>query len=168
MEQRTQLHIINGGIGLILLGFLFGLVYTYAVEHRALLHMKDGYEAVFVRIAVDPGDAAWRSELESIKSRNLRNTRAIDVHTHVINLGILALLIGLLYPLLPAEGIARRLTGPLFLNAAWIYPAGLLLQMLAFKRFGELIAALGAAAAIAAFAVFCIGVLRSASPAGGD
>ena len=166
MEQRTQMHIISGGIALILLGFLFGLVYTYTVEHRSLLNMKDDFESVFTHIAVDAGGEAWRDDYESIKAADFRNSRAIDVHAHVINLGILAILIGLLYPLLPSDSAARRVTGALFLNAAWIYPAGLLLQMLRWKQFGEIVAAVGAAAAILAFALFCLALLRLKAPDG--
>jgi len=160
MEEGTQARIINCGIGLIFTGFLFGLAYNYLSEHQALLNAKDAYAPVFSKIAEGQPEAAWRPDYQRIISLNLRNTRAIDVHAHVINMGLLVVLLGMLYPLAGKDRLKANFVRLGFTNAAWIYPLGLLLQMLGFKSPGEIVAAIGAGLGILAFGVFWLGVLR--------
>ncbi|UCG71540.1 MAG: hypothetical protein JSV45_09735 [Chromatiales bacterium] len=158
MNGSSRLLLI-AGLLLILAGFLFGLGFSLAVDHQARLVAFDDYGPVFVSLGeagVIPDEVHAASD-----QRSLAHRRAMDVHTHSVNLGILLLLIGLLSPLL-AGGQTWQRRGLLALaGAAWLYPAGLLLQFFGSTRAGEIVAAIGAAVIIVAFAVVFLRISRA-------
>lgn len=151
--------LLLAGLLLILAGFLFGIGFSLAVDHQARLVAYDDYGPVFASL----GDAEVApNEVDAgADQRSVAHRRAMDVHTHSVNLGILLLLIGVLSPLLSSAGTARP-RGLLWLaGAAWLYPAGLLLQFLGSVRAGEIVAAIGAAVIIVAFAVIFYRISRA-------
>lgn len=159
MDRQVKRFVVAGLI-LILAGFLFGLVFSYLVDHRSRLVTNDAYQPVFELISEAAEDADWQALQKKINSASRIYARAIDVHTHSINLGILVMLMGLLYPLFSGGRHFGRALATGFILAAWLYPAGLMLQMFQFTLFGEVAAAVGAGLAIGTFALLLVGIWR--------
>lgn len=159
--DRAQKLIFIAGLVLILAGLLFGLGHTYYVNHGTRLVSNDSYEPVFSMISDRHMTVAWQELQQEIHSINRLNARAIDVHTHSINMGILVLMLGLMFPLLIT---GRPSDIPLllgFVTATWIYPIGLTLQMFELNIAGEIIAALGACLATVIFILVFFRVSKS-------
>jgi hypothetical protein len=151
--------LLFAGLLLILGGFLFGFGFSQAVGHQPRLVAYDNYRDVFASL----GEAeVATSEIETaIDLRSVAHRRAMDLHTHSVNLGILLMLIGLLSPLLSSAARARPRGLFWLAGGAWLYPAGLLLQFLGSVLAGEIVAAIGAAVIIAAFAFIYYRVSRA-------
>ena len=147
MESKQKLMLYLGLI-LILSGLLFGLWFTYSVDHNTNITTKDSYEEVFLMLAEK--NPQWEPLVDKINLQSEINRRAIDTHTHSINMGLLAILIALLYPFFRGSKLPLSIG---FVLAAWIYPIGMAMQMLQWKFAGEIVAALGAGAAVVIFAI---------------
>ena len=158
--DRAQKLIFTAGLALILVGFLLGLAINYFTDHRARLVSKDAYEPVFVLISEKGTDVDWHELQKEINASNRFNAHAIGVHTHSINMGILLLLVGLLFPLFHTGQRSDPVLSGIVI-AAWTYPIGLMLQMLNFIKLGEIIAALGACLVIGIFVLVFIRVSRA-------
>lgn len=147
------------GLLLILAGFVFALLFTWAAGHEARLVAHDAYQPVFERIARAGGsDGEWRALEKEISRNSIAHRRAADVHGHSVNMGVLLILIALLAPL------ASRNDGRLLLAAAVaavVYPVGLLLQFFELRLAGEVVSAIGAAGAVAAIAWLCFRLSRA-------
>jgi hypothetical protein len=157
-------RLIVTGLALILGGFLFSLAFSLSVDHQARLVAHEAYQPVLEDIVTDIENEDWRSLTAGITKTSIAHRRAADVHGHSINMGILLILIGLLTPLLAAgnagTGNDNRLIVVLALSAV-VYPAGLLLQYLTFTVAGEIVAALGAVAAILSLATLYIRIWKA-------
>jgi hypothetical protein len=157
-------RLIVTGLALILGGFLFSLAFSLSVDHQARLVAHEAYQPVFEEIVNDISNEDRRSLAAGITKTSVAHRRAADVHGHSINMGILLILIGLLTPLLAARnagtGSNNRLIIVLALSAV-VYPAGLLLQYLTFTVAGEIVAALGAAAAILSLAALYVRIWKA-------
>jgi ABC-type thiamin/hydroxymethylpyrimidine transport system permease subunit len=159
MDRQVK-WIVVAGLILILAGLLFGLVFSYSVDHRTRLITNDAYQPVFELISEGAEDEDWQALQREINSASRIYARAIDVHTHSTNLGILVMLMGLLYPVFSG---GRHFGGALTIGlvlAAWLYPAGLMLQMFQSTLFGEVVAAVGSGLAIGTFALLLVGIWR--------
>lgn len=150
MNNRHQ-RLTLVGLLLILAGFVFALLFGWSVGHQSRLVAHDAYQPVFEEIAARGGSGKWREFEEQITSSSITHRRAADVHGHSINMGILLIMIGLFAPLASGAG-ERLLTG--MAAAAVTYPAGLFLQFLGLELAGEVVAAIGAAGAVAVLAAF--------------
>ena len=90
--KNLQLVLINAGLALVISGLIFGLYYSTQTDNSATLELKDAYETTFIQIVNEQETDNWRSTFEKTLTRNTWNSRAIDVHTHSINMGILVML----------------------------------------------------------------------------
>ena len=160
MTGRAKLLVVVG-LALILGGFLFGLAFSYAVDHQARLVAYDAYQPVFELLSREGAAANWQDLQSRINERSIAHRRAADVHTHSINMGILLILLGLVSPVVAKrESTSERwLLG--LVAAGCVYPAGLLLQFVGLTRSGEIVAAVGAALAIVTLAALSLSISRA-------
>ena len=157
--SRGQKRLVTGGLLLITVGLMFGLVYGWLVEHGTLLVLKESYGAALRAAAA--GDAAeMRSGAQAGQEANYRLVRAVDVHTHIIKMGTVVLLAGLLWPLL---GSAKK-TSVAFglMGGAVVFPLGVFLEIYMRSMAAQAVAAMGAVAAILSFSDFCRRLFSSA------
>ncbi len=146
-----QKWLIVGGLLLALLGLVYGLVYTYFVDHQTLPRLREHYRGAFVAAA--EGDAARvETELEEGQAMNYRYVRAIDVHTHWLKMASVAILLGLILPLVQWNRKTRQVLALLFLAGGVIFPLGVFAQVVTDSVVPQAVAALGAALAIVSVA----------------
>lgn len=157
--NRISRWLLLSGLLLVLAGIVFGAGFGIAVDHEPRLAAFDDYGEVFSRL----GEAeATRQEIDAaIDRRSVAHRRFAGVHTHSVNVGILLLLLGIVSPVLGSAGAPRPRGIVVLAVAAWIYPAGLLLQFLGLRLAGEIVAATGAVAIIAAFSLFFLKMVRA-------
>lgn len=151
-----QTRLVLAGLILVFAGFVFGLVFSLAVDHQPRLVAHDAYEPVFVQIGAGVAEESWQPSVAAISRVSIAHRRATDVHGHATNMGIVLMLIGLLAPVLVAAKsqwttIDRGLLSGLAVSSV-VYPLGLFLQFLRFITAGEIVAALGAVGAIVCLA----------------
>lgn len=152
----SPLRMIITGLSLTLAGLLFGLGFSWSVEHEARLVAHDAYQPVFVQIGGNGDGDGWRARAREITKRSVAHRRAADTHGHGVNMGILLILVGLLTPLFADQSsINRRLLLLLGVSAV-VYPIGLFLQFFAFTLAGEIVSAAGATGTIAALAALLV------------
>lgn len=150
------LRIAVTGLSLILAGFLFGLAFSWAVDHEARLVAHDAYRPVFEQIANSGNGDAWPAMERRISERSVAHRRAADTHGHSVNMGILLVLFGLLAPIFAdRSGSNGRLLLLLGISAV-VYPIGLSLQFFMLTLVGEIVSAAGAIGAIAALVALLI------------
>lgn len=151
MNRMSRLVMLSG-LALVLAGLVFAVGVSYLVEHESRLVAHDAYQPTFEVLMQDPADGEWQAELAQANRTSITHRRAAGVHTHSINMGILLILVALLIPLLSQLGSQSPWLSWAMIGAAWVYPLGLLLQFAGLTLAGEVLAAIGAAAAIAALA----------------
>ena len=154
--QRT---LLLGALVVIALSSLGGLVHGGMVGHETLLALREQYEAAFTAAARrDPVAAA--AALEQAQAANRHYVRVIDAHTHFIKLAVVLVLAGLLLTVTGWSEARQRLAGGLLLGGAVLFPASLFLQTQVPGLVFRAGAAVGAAAVIAAMAMFVIALFR--------
>lgn len=156
---------ILAGLVLMAAGFVFGLLFSLSVDHQARLVAYDAYQPVFEAIARDGASAQWQPLEQAISARSVAQRRAVDVHGHSINMGVLLILTGLLIPVMGELRDRRALLLPVLVASAFVYPLGLLLQYFRWTAAGEIVAALGAVGAIGALAALLLLIARSVDSA---
>ncbi|MFT5132326.1 MAG: hypothetical protein ACI9SC_000791 [Gammaproteobacteria bacterium] len=156
--EKLQLRLIITGLVIILLGFLYGMVHTLAVDHAPRLQLREDYKVAFTQ-AADRGldDRTSKSTLNSIDSVNARSVeyqRAIGAHTHAIYLGLVIIVLGLVLNFALGNSRYKSHIAISLGAGAVIYPLGLALQASGNIRAGEGLALLGSVAVIG-----CMGVI---------
>ncbi len=150
--NREQKWLVAGGLLLITVGLVFGVVYGWQVKHGTLLALKESYGSA-LRAAASGDAAQMRLGAQAGQEVNYRLTRAVDVHTHIIKMGTLVLLAGLLWPFL---GGARKRSAALgLMGGAIVFPLGVFLEICTHSIAAKAVAAIGAAVAILSFGDFC-------------
>ena len=156
--EKLQLRLVITGLVIILIGFLYGMVHTIAVDHQPRLQLKDDYKVAFTQIA-DRGfdDRTSKSTLNRINSVNTSSVeyqRAIGAHTHAIYLGLMIIILGLLLNFVLVNSRYKTHIAISLGAGAVIYPLGLALQASGMIQAGEVLALLGSIAVIG-----CIGLI---------
>ncbi len=156
--EKIQLRLVITGLILILVGFLYGMVHTIAVDHAPRLQLREDYKVAFTQ-AADKGldDLAFRSTLNSIDSVNNRSVkyqRAIGAHTHAIYLGLMIIILGLLFNFALTNFPYKAQTAIALGAGVIAYPMGLGLQASGFILAGEVFALLGSVTVIT-----CMGLI---------
>lgn len=154
-------NVVLGGLGLVVAGLVFALVVSFYLDRETRLVAYDAYRPAFSAVAQDRDDVLWRAELALANQTSLAHRRAAAVHTHSVNMGILLILIGLLAPLLGRLGKQSTWLISATIGAAWIYPSGLLLKFAGLIAWGEALAGIGAALAIAAMLLLFTNLSRA-------
>lgn len=150
--SREQNWLVTGGLLLITAGLVFGLVYGWLVEHGTLLVLKESYVAA-LRAAATGNTTEMRSGAQAGQEANYRLVRAVDVHTHIIKMGTVVLLAGLLWPFL---GSAKKTSVAVGLvGGAVVFPLGVFLEIYTHSVAAQAVAASGAGLALLSFGDFC-------------
>src|SRR5690348_8954019 len=118
--------LVLGGIGLILVGMLFGDIFAVFVLHQNASHVGAGLaSAAHAALAGDRSlvKASFRDVGPFLENRGTK----VDTHVHMIDFGYLALLLAILAPCTAInEGTKRRLAW-LFITGAILLPVGVFL-----------------------------------------
>ncbi|HEX8881093.1 MAG TPA: hypothetical protein VF749_13725 [Candidatus Acidoferrum sp.] len=115
-----------GGIALILVGMLVGDIFAVFVLHQNAAKVGEALSAA--AHAVIAGDAnAVALSFQSVGSFLENRGTKVDTHVHMIALGYLALLLGILEPWVALRDSTRRKVAWLFLFGAWLLPVGVFL-----------------------------------------
>lgn len=118
--------LLLGGIGLILVGMIFGDIFAVFVLHQNASRVGAGLAAA-AHAAVG-GDAstvaaAFRNVGSFLENRGTK----VDTHVHMIGFGYLALLLAVIEPWIALSAAAKRRIAWLFLLGAWMLPLGVFL-----------------------------------------
>ncbi len=156
--EKFQLRLIITGLLLILIGFLYGMFHTLAVDHAPRLQLREDYKIAFSQ-AADKGldERTSKSTMNSIASINARSVeyqRVIGAHTHAIYLGLMIIILGLVLNFALGKSPYKSHIAIALGAGAAIYPLGLALQASGMILLGEGMALLGSVAVIA-----CIGLI---------
>lgn len=165
MSARRLL--VLGGIGLILVGMLFGDIFAVFVLHQNAAKVGENLSAA--ALAAIAGDsnavvASFRSVGGFLENRGTK----VDTHVHMIAFGYLALMLAVLQPWVALRERTKKKVTWIFLIGAWLLPVcvflihyvGLAYSPLAAIGWASIFADLGGALVIVATLAFLLGIAR--------
>src|SRR5437764_14019915 len=118
--------LLLGGIGLILVGMLFGDIFAVFILHQNAGHVGEGLSAA--AHAALAGDANRIPVIFQNIGGFLENRGTkVDTHVHMIDFGYLALMLALLQPWVALADAAKKRLAWIFLAGAWLLPVGVYL-----------------------------------------
>jgi hypothetical protein len=124
MDARRLL--VLGGIGLILVGMLFGDIFAVFVLHQNAAKVRGSLTAA-AHAAIAGNASAVVAGFQSV-GRFLENRGTkVDTHVHMIAFGYLALLLAILQPWVALRKDTRKKLAWTFLFGAWLLPVGVFL-----------------------------------------
>jgi hypothetical protein len=124
MSARRLL--LLGGIGLILVGMLFGDIFAVFVLHQNAAKAGESLSsAAHSAVAGDAGAVALSFQAVGSFLEN-RGTK-VDTHVHMIAFGYLALMLALFEPWVALRESTRKKLAWIFLFGAWLLPVGVFL-----------------------------------------
>lgn len=163
MLTRPQRWLLVGGFLVVLLGLVYGLVYTFLVDHQTLPRLREPYRALFVA-AAEKDVGGLESALAAAQAQNYEYVRAIDVHTHLIKMASLAIMIGLIFSVVQWDERQRYALAVLFLSSAVIFPLGVFAEIFSRSLIPQVVAAGGALLAIVSLGLILVGLNRGLRP----
>ncbi len=166
--ESLQRRLVVCGVGLILVGLVYGHAYSLISNHTALLTIKDDYQAIFVDVtqAVDKNDneAFSLNDIDEVNSNSTRYRRAVGAHAHAINLVLLITIIGLIFSFVLAENKHACKIGYGLLVGSICYPTGLALQATGQIFAGEALALTGACLVLGCLSITLFIALLKSTP----
>jgi len=118
--------LVLGGIGLILIGMLFGDIFAVFVLHQNAARVGASLAAA-AHAALAGDHAAVLVSFQDVGSFLENRGTKVDTHVHMIDFGYLALLLAILQPWIAFEEKAKRGFAWLFLAGATLLPVGVFL-----------------------------------------
>jgi hypothetical protein len=118
--------LVLGGIGLILVGMLFGDILAVFVLHQNAAHVGASLAAA-AHAALAGNHAAVLTSFQNVGSFLENRGTKVDTHVHMIDFGYLALLLAILQPWIAFEERAKQGFAWLFLAGAALLPVGVFL-----------------------------------------
>ncbi|MGB2901742.1 MAG: hypothetical protein WBB89_20975 [Candidatus Acidiferrum sp.] len=118
--------LVLGGIGLILVGMLFGDIFAVFVLHQNAARVGASLAAAAHAALAGDRSAVFASFQDVGSFLENRGTK-VDTHVHMIDFGYLALLLAILQPWIAFEEKAKRGFAWLFLAGAALLPVGVFL-----------------------------------------
>ena len=115
-----------GGIGLIVVGMIFGDIFAVFVLHQNASRVGDRL-ARAAHAALGGDAAAARSHFQDAGAFLENRGTKVDTHVHMIDFGYLALLLAVLEPWIVLSPAAKRRIAWIFLFGAWLLPIGVFL-----------------------------------------
>jgi hypothetical protein len=153
--------LILGGLGLALLGTLYGLYYAVFVEHQALGAMGNSLARAFVS-ASQGNVAEGNLGIAAYAAARYNYVRQVDVHSHWTGLAMLMIVLGAAFDRVRLSEPTRLRLAAGLLAGSIIFPAGVILQT---YRHGaataSALAIVGAALVTASLSLTLFGFLRS-------
>ena len=118
--------LLLGGIGLIIVGMIFGDIFAVFILHQNASRV--GASLARAAHAALTGDAAAAQAHSHDVGAFLENRGTkVDTHVHMIDFGYLALLLAILEPWIAFSAAAKRRIAWVFLFGAWLLPIGVFL-----------------------------------------
>lgn len=124
MSARRLL--VLGGIGLILVGMLFGDIFAVFVLHQNAAKVGESLSSA-ARAAVAGDARAVALSFQAVGSFLENRGTKVDTHVHMIAFGYLALMLALFEPWVALRESTRKNLAWTFLFGAWLLPVGVFL-----------------------------------------
>lgn len=115
-----------GGIGLILVGMLFGDIFAVFILHQNAAHVGSSLSAA-AHAALAGDSPAVLANFQNVGSFLENRGTKVDTHVHMIDFGYLALLLALLQPWVAFSEAAKKRLAWIFLFGAGLLPVGIFL-----------------------------------------
>jgi hypothetical protein len=118
--------LVLGGVGLIVVGMIFGDIFAVFVLHQNAARVGAGLEAGAGAALAGDG-ASVAAHFQDVGSFLENRGTKVDTHVHMIGFGYLALLLAVLQPWIAFSEITKRNLAWLFLVGAALLPLGVFL-----------------------------------------
>jgi len=156
-----------GGIGLILVGMLFGDIFAVFILHQNAARIGAGlFAAAHAALAGD--SASVLTNFQNVGSFLENRGTKVDTHVHMIDFGYLALLLAIVQPWIGLSETAKKRLAWVFLLGASLLPVGVFLihyiglahAPLPFIGWASVFADFGGLLVLLATSVFLLGLLN--------
>jgi hypothetical protein len=118
--------LLLGGIGLILIGMIFGDIFAVFVLHQNASRVGASLAGA-AHAALHRDAAATQAYFQSVGVFLENRGTQVDTHVHMIGFGYLALFLAILEPWLVLSAKTKRRIAWIFLLGAWLLPIGVFL-----------------------------------------
>lgn len=158
-----------GGIGLILVGMLFGDIFAVFVLHQNAAKVGASLSAA-AHAAVAGDSNTVQASFQSVGSFLENRGTKVDTHVHMVAFGYLALMLAILQPWVAFSESAKKKLAWIILFGAWLLPVGVFLihyvglaySPLTAIGWASIFADLGGAVVIFATVVYLAGIVKRA------
>lgn len=154
---------ILGGMGLVLIGLIFGLWYAIFAEHQTLDAMGRAFAGSFTEAARRNREGV-EDRLAALGAASYRYLREVSTHAHIIELGTLALIVPLFSHRIRWSEGKKLLLARFFIAGSFLFCLGVYLQTLLPGRPSQALAAAGSGLVIACVSALALGLTRSSPP----
>ncbi len=151
--------LIFGGIGLALLGMIYGLWYAVFAEHQELEGIGRSLATGFSSAAGRDSTAA-ESALQHYRELKYSYDRHVDVHGHWIGLAMLLIVLGIAFDRVELTEWVKLLLSAGLLVGSLLFPLGVLLQTFSHGVAPRAVAVAGSALVIVSLAGMTMGFAR--------
>ena len=155
MSAARRLLIV-GGIGLALLGMIYGVWYAVFAEHQELDGMSGSLTAGF-RAAADRNAGAAQSALQQYREVKYAYDRHVDVHGHWIGLAMILMVLGIGLDRVGFSEQTKMLLSSGLVLGSFLFPLGVLLQTFSRGPVPKAVAVVGSAMVIVSLAGMTVG-----------
>ncbi len=129
-EGFAPLHarrlLVLGGIGLILVGMIFGDIFAVFVLHQNAARVGSSLAAA-AQAALAGNSASVLTHFHDVGSALENRGTKVDTHVHMIDFGYLALMLAIVQPWIALAEPAKKRLASLFLFGAALLPVGVFL-----------------------------------------
>ena len=125
--STAQRLLVFGGLGLAVLGMLYGLHYALFVEHQTLDRMGGMLVQGFVH-AADRNMPDACAAIDTYGSVKYDYVRQVDVHSHWIGLAMLMIVLGAAFNRVALATRFQTLVASALLIGSFLFPFGVILQ----------------------------------------
>lgn len=158
-----------GGIGLILVGMLFGDIFAVFVLHQNAARVGESLSAAAHAAAAGDSNAV-AAGIQSVGSFLENRGTKVDTHLHMVAFGYLALMLAILQPWMALSERAKKRLAWILLFGAWLLPIGVFLihyvglaySPLAAIGWASIFADLGGALVLLATLLYLFGIAKRA------
>jgi hypothetical protein len=127
MMANSRKLLVLGGMALAALGMLYGLYYAVFVEHQTLDQMGGSLAQAFASAAARDV-AQSQTALEAYAGMKYDYVRQVDAHSHLIGLGMLLVLLGVLFGRVNFSEAIRQAIAICLLAGSALFPLAVILQ----------------------------------------
>ncbi len=152
--------LILGGIGLALLGMIYGLWYAVFAEHQELDGIGKSLATGF-GAAAERDSASASAALKQYKELRYAYDRHVDVHGHWIGLAMLLIVLGIAFDRVKLTERLKLLLSAGLLLGSLLFPLGVLLQTFSHGVAPRAVAVAGSVLVIASLAGMTMGFARA-------
>ena len=152
--------LILGGIGLALLGMIYGLWYAVFAEHQELGDIGKSLATGF-SAAAERDSASASAALKQYKGLKYAYDRHVDVHGHWIGLAMLLIVLGIAADRVKLTERVKLLLSAGLLLGSLLFPLGVLLQGFSHGVAPRAVAVAGSVLVIASLAGMTMGFARA-------